>query len=184
MSIKYRKLLAVLLALALVFPALTAAAPVEAAAVSEDELDQLKAERDALVKQRQQQQAVVNDLKQQQAGVLAVKQALDERNMYTLWQIQLTEQEIALYDDMIADKSIEVDEAKALELEQLDKYRSRVRAMEENGSYDFIAYLLNTSDLGELLTAVDDIGEIMESDRNLEDAYIEARQHTEAVVAE
>ena len=45
----------VLLALALVFPALTAAAPVEAAAVSEDELDQLKAERDALVKQRQQQ---------------------------------------------------------------------------------------------------------------------------------
>ena len=184
MSIKYRKLLAVLLALALVFPALTAAAPVEAAAVSEDELDQLKAERDALVKQRQQQQAVVNDLKQQQAGVLAVKQALDERNMYTLWQIQLTEQEIALYDDMIADKSIEVDEAKALELEQLDKYRSRVRAMEENGSYDFIAYLLNTSDLGELLTAVDDIGEIMESDRNLEDAYIEARQNTEAVVAE
>lgn len=184
MSIKYRKLLAVLLALTLVFPALTAAAPVEAAAVSEDELDQLKAERDALVKQRQQQQAVVNDLKQQQAGVLAVKQALDERNMYTLWQIQLTEQEIALYDDMIADKSIEVDEAKALELEQLDKYRSRVRAMEENGSYDFIAYLLNTSDLGELLTAVDDIGEIMESDRNLEDAYIEARQNTEAVVAE
>lgn len=184
MSIKYRKLLAVLLVLALVFPALTAASPVEAAAVSEDELDQLKAERDALVKQRQQQQAVVNDLKQQQAGVLAVKQALDERNMYTLWQIQLTEQEIALYDDMIADKSIEVDEAKALELEQLDKYRSRVRAMEENGSYDFIAYLLNTSDLGELLTAVDDIGEIMESDRNLEDAYIEARQNTEAVVAE
>lgn len=179
-----RKLLAALLACALLLPALPAAAPVAACAVSEDELDQLKAERDALVQQRQRQQAVVNELKTQQAGVLAVKQALDERNVYTQWQINLTQQEIELYDDMIADKSIEVDEAKKLEDEQLAKYRARVRAMEENGSYSFIAYLLNTSDLGELLSAADDIGEIMESDRKLEEAYIAARENTEAVVDE
>ena len=184
MSHRYKKLLTVFLALALMLPVMPAAVPVSASAASQEELDELKAERDALVKQRQQQQAVVNELKQQQASVLAVKQALDERNMYTQWQIELTQQEISLYDDMIADKSLEVVEAKALEDEQLEKYRSRVRAMEENGSYNFVAFLLNTSDLGELLTAVDDIGEIMESDRQLEDAYIEARENTEAVVAE
>ena len=153
-------------------------------AVSEEELEILKNERDALVKQRQQQQGIVDYLRQQQAGVLMLKAALDERNMYTMLQIQLNNDEIALYDEMIKDKSIEVDEAKALEDEQLEMYRSRVRAMEENGNYSFIALLLNTSDLGEFLSAVDDIGEIMTSDKKLEDAYIEAREHTEAVRAE
>lgn len=179
MSNIYKRLLSAGLALVLVF-----AAGASAFAASEAELDELKAERDALVKQRQQQQAVVNDLRAQQASVLALKQALDERNVYTQWQIELTKQEIALYDDMIADKNIEVAEAKTLETEQLERYRTRVRAMEENGSTDFLAYLFNASDLGELLTAVDDIGEIMESDRALEEAYIAARENTEAVVAE
>ena len=184
MSIRYKKLLSVLLAAALMLPVLSTAVPVEASAVSQEELDQLKSERDALVRQRQEQQAVVNELKNQQASVLAVKQALDERNMYTQWQIQLTQQEIELYDGMIADKSIEVDEAKTLEAQQLDKYRTRVRAMEENGNASYVEYLLNASTLAEFLTAVDDIGEIMQSDRALEDAYIEARENTEAVVAE
>lgn len=184
MSIRYKRLLSVLLAAALMLPVLSTAVPVEASAVSQEELDQLKSERDALVRQRQEQQAVVNELKNQQASVLAVKQALDERNMYTQWQIQLTQQEIELYDGMIADKSIEVDEAKTLEAQQLDKYRTRVRAMEENGNASYVEYLLNASTLAEFLTAVDDIGEIMQSDRALEDAYIEARENTEAVVAE
>lgn len=179
MSKIYKRLLSAVLALVLVF---TVAA--SAYAASEAELDELKAERDALVKQRQQQQSVVNDLRAQQASVLALKQALDERNVYTQWQIELTKQEIALYDDMIADKNIEVAEAKTLELDQLERYRARVRAMEENGTTSFLAYLFNASDLGELLTVVDDIGEIMESDRALEEAYIAARENTEAVVAE
>lgn len=184
MSLRKRKLLCTLLALALMLPVLVHAAEPTAYAVSEEELDELKAERDALVKQRQEQQAVVNTLREQQASVLAVKQALDERNMYTQWQIDLTQQEIDLYDDMIADKSIEVDEAKELENEQLDRYRARVRAMEENGNTSLLAYLFSASTIGEFLTAVDDVGEIMENDRELEDAYIEARENTEAVVAE
>ncbi len=153
-------------------------------AASEEELDQLKKERDALVKQRQEQQAVVDYLKQQQADVIILKTALDERNTYTTMQIQLNNDEIALYDQMIEDKSIEVNEAKELEDKQLELYRSRVRAMEEDGNYTFIALLLNTSDVGEFLTAMDDIGEIMLSDKTLEDAYIAAREHTEAVRAE
>lgn len=173
----FSAILALLLSIALIFP-------LEALAVSEEELDQLKSERDALVKQRQAQQAVVNDLRNQQAGVLELKQALDERNTYTLWQIQLTQQEIELYNHMIAEKNMEVEEALELELEQLDKYRSRVRAMEENGNLGFLALLLNSSNLGEFLTSADDIGEIMESDRALEDAYIAARENTEAVRAE
>lgn len=179
-----RKTLSFILALMLSFGLLLDCAAVQAQAVSEEELEQLKSERDALVLQRQQQQAVVQQLRDQQAGVLEIKQALDERNTYTLWQIQLTQQEIELYNHMIAEKNMEVEEALRLEQEQLERYQSRVRAMEENGNMNFVAFLLDSSDLGDFLTAVDDIGEIMESDRQLEDAYIEARENTEAVRAE
>jgi len=158
--------------------------PIGAQAVSEEELDALKAERDTLVRQRQTQQKLVNELRQQQAGVLEVKQALDERNTFTIWQLELTRQEIELYNHMIAEKNMEVEEALRLETEQLDRYRTRVRAMEENGNTGFLDLILNTSDLGEFLTAMDDMGEIMESDRALEDAYIAARMNTEKVRAE
>lgn len=180
MFYRKRRLLSLILILALIICAL----PVSASAVSEEELDQLKAERDAMVRQRQEQQAVVNSLVEQQASVLTVKAALDERNQYTIWQIQLTEEEIALYDAMIADKNEEVEAARALELEQLSRYRSRVRAMEENGNIGLFGMLFSSSSMSDLLTAADDIGEIMESDRELEDAYIEARENTEAVRAE
>lgn len=180
MFYRKRRLLSLILTLALIVCAL----PVSASAVSEEELDQLKAERDAMVRQRQEQQAVVNSLVEQQASVLTVKAALDERNQYTIWQIQLTEEEIALYDAMIADKNEEVEAARALELEQLSRYRSRVRAMEENGNIGLFGMIFSSSSMSDLLTAADDIGEIMESDRELEDAYIEARENTEAVRAE
>lgn len=158
--------------------------PCQVFAASEEELAALKTERDALVRQRQTQQKLVNELRQQQAGVLEVKQALDERNTFTIWQLELTRQEIELYNHMIAEKNMEVEEALRLETEQLDRYRTRVRAMEENGNTGFLDLILNTSDLGEFLTAMDDMGEIMESDRALEDAYIEARMNTEKVRAE
>jgi hypothetical protein len=57
-------------------------------------------------------------------------------------------------------------------------------ALEENVNADFLAMLLNSNSLGEFLTAIDDIGEIMESDKLLEDAYIAARENTERVKAD
>lgn len=163
---------------------LLSVAPVSSHAVTQDEIDALKSQRDEITAQRQEKQAVVDQLEGEHATVLERKLAMDERNMYTIEQIQLNAQEIALYDEMIADKHKELEQARALEQAQLERYRERVRAMEENGNYGFLAMVLNTTDLGELLTAMDDIGEIMESDRELEDEYIAARENTEQVKAE
>ena len=163
---------------------LMAAMPVQAFAVTQEEVDAVRARRDELSAQREAKQAVVDELEAEQAGVLERKQAMDERNVYTLEQLQLNSEEIALYDDMIAEKEEEVEAAKALEEEQLARYRIRVRAMEENGGYGLLTLVLNTSSLGEFFTALDDMGRIMTSDRELEEAYIAARQNTEQVKAE
>ena len=181
---KTKSLLALILSVVTVLSLVLGALPTRAYAVTQSEIDALKKERDKIAGQKAAQQAIVDELEAQHADVLERKLALDERNAFTLEQMELNEQEIALYDQMIEEKAREVDDARALEEQQLERYRTRVRAMEENGNYGFLALVLNAGSLGELLTAMDDIGEIMESDRRLEDEYIAAREHTEEVKAE
>ena len=173
-----------LLSLALCLCLLIGVFPLCAAAVTQDDIDALRAQRDAIQARRMEKQAVVDQLEAEQAGVMQQKRALDERNLYTFQQIQLNDEEIALYDEMIAEKEDELLGAQKLEQEQLDRYRARVRAMEENGTLNYLAMILKANNLGELLSAIDDIGEIMQSDRKLEDAYIRARENTEEVKTE
>ena len=173
-------LLAVLMSVSLAFAVL----PAPAYAVTQAEIDELERKKEALEAKVEEKQAVADELEAKQASVLEQKQALDERNDFLYEQLSINAEQIALYDQLIAQKALEVDEAKAKELEQLERYRTRVRAMEENGRADFLAMLLNANSLGEFLTAIDDIGEIMESDKLLEDAYIAARENTERVKAD
>lgn len=184
MKKKKRTFIVALMTFVMVFSLALGALPIQARAVTQSEIDALKEERDKIAQQKAAQQAIVDDLEAQHASVLERKLAMDERNAYTLEQMELNKQEIALYDQMIEEKAQEVVEAKRLEDEQLERYRTRVRSMEENGNYGFLALILKATDLGEFLTAIDDIGEIMESDRQLEDEYIAAREHTEQVKAD
>ena len=172
--------IAALLAFVLAFGTL----PAPAFAVTQAEIDELERKKEALEEKVEEKQAVVDELEEKQASVLEQKKALDERNDYLYEQLNINAEQIALYNELIAQKAREVDAARAKELEQLERYRKRVRAMEENGRADFLAMLLNANSLGEFLTAIDDIGEIMESDKMLEDAYIAARENTERVKAD
>ena len=178
-----KRILALSLALAAVFCAFMQFAPVRSYAVTTDEIEALKKERDAISAQRAEKQAVVDKLEEEQAGILERKNALDQRNELTRQQIELNEQQIKLYDAMIEEEAVKLEEATALEEEQLERYRSRVRAMEENGSYNILSLILKSDNLAQLLTSIDDISEIMESDRELEDEYIAAREHREEVKA-
>lgn len=158
--------------------------PTMALADTQEEIDALRAERLAIAEEHDRKQAIVDELETEKAGVLERKQAMDERNELTRREIESIDKEINLYDDLIRAEAEKLEEALALEEEQLERYRTRVRAMEENGKPDFLALILKSSNLGELLTAIDDASRIMQNDRELEDAYIAARQHTEEVKAE
>lgn len=181
---KIRAAVALCLSVLLMGTAVSEAFPVPAYAVTQSQIDELKAQRNVIRAQRQEKQAIVEALEAEKADVVAQKQAMDERNMYTLQQIQLNNQEIELYDEMIAEKAAELEEAQRLENEQLERYRTRVRAMEENGGYNILAIISKSDSFSDMLTAMDDVGEIMESDRQLEDAYIAARENTESVKAD
>lgn len=181
---KIRAAMALCLSVLIMGTVVSEAIPVPAYAVTQSQIDELKEQRNVIRAQRQEKQAIVEALEAEKADVVAQKQAMDERNMYTLQQIQLNNQEIELYDEMIAEKAAELEEAQRLENEQLERYRARVRAMEENGGYNILAIISKSDSFSDMLTAMDDVGEIMESDRQLEDAYIAARENTESVKAD
>ena len=157
---------------------------IEASAVTQAEIDELEEKKEEIKEKKKAQQAIVDALEGEHADFLELKKALDDRNAFTLEQMDLNQQQIDLYAAIIYEKSLEVEAARAVEQEQMEKYRTRIRAMEENGNYNILAIFLNASSLGELLTVMDDMGEIMDSDKKLEDDYILAREKVESVMAE
>ncbi len=172
------------LCLALTLYLLAGFAPVSAFAVTQDEIDRLQEQKDQLQSQRDRKQAELDRLETEHAEADQRKQAMDERNLVVLQQLQLNSEQMRLYDEIIADKAGELEAAEEQEREQLRRTRARVRAMEEDGDLGFLALVLQTSTLGELFTALDDVGEIMQSDRELGEKYMAARAYTQQVLAD
>lgn len=181
---KVISVIAVLLAVLMLASLVISVIPVSAYAVTQDEIAALQAEKKAISGRVSDCKERLETLKQQQANVLEQKAAVMEQNKLTQEQIDLAQAQIDMYSDMIAEKGEEVEEARTREERQLQKYRTRVRAMEENGGYNILAVVFNSSNLSQLMSGVDDMGEIMESDRALEDQYIAAREETEEIKAE
>ncbi len=173
---KVISVIAVVLAALMVMSLMVSIIPVSAYAVTEDEVAAIQAQKKEISGRVKDCKERLDALKQQQANVLEQRAALMEQNKLTQEQIDLVQEQIDIYNDMIADKAAEVEDAKTREDRQLQKYRTRVRAMEENGGYNILAVVLQSDNFSELLTAVDDMGEIMNSDRALEDQYIAARE--------
>ena len=170
-------LLAALMVLSLVFSVI----PMTAYA---DELDDLQAQKNDLSSQVKECQERLELLREQQSNVLEQKAALDEQNKLANEQLELVAQEIEAYNKLIEEKAAEVEAARTKEERQLALYQSRVRAMEESGGFNILSIIVNSENFAELLTAMDDMSEIMASDRELQEEYVAAREETEAIKAE
>ena len=147
-------------------------------------LSTLQEARNAISSQISDVNAKLKTLREEESAVIDQKMALEERNACALQELDIIGKELELYNKMIEQKAQELEAAKSKEAKQLEKYRTRVRAMEENGGYNILSLILNSDSYSELLAAIDDFGDIMESDRILAERYEEARLETEAVKQE
>lgn len=184
MNMKKKKaasVIALILAVLMLASLLLSVLPVSAYA---EELDELKAQRSALASEVQACQDRIDGLKQQQANALEQQAALNEQNRLAGEELKLIEQQIEGYNKLIEEKAQEVEKAKNKEADQLERYRTRVRAMEESGGFNILSLIMQSDNFGELITAIDDMGEIMSSDRELQEQYVEAREETEMIKAE
>ncbi len=157
---------------------------VSAFAVTQSEIDALKTQKSQLSSQKSSLQSTINALQSQQSDQIALKNALDEKNAITVKQILNLNEQIELHTQLIEQKTEEVDAAQKVADEQLEKYKVRVRAMEESGRYSYIEVLFGASSIGEFLSLIDDIGDIMRSDKELENAYRQSVEDLKTVKAE
>ena len=158
--------------------------PTKAFAVTQSEIDELKQQKAALSEQTASYESTISSLKGKKNAKIELKTALDSKLALTNQQIMNLEEQIKLHDALIERKTKEVDEAQKVADEQLEKYKKRVRAMEESGRYNYLEVLFGANSIGEFLSLIDDIGDIMKSDKELEESYKQSVANLKEVKAE
>lgn len=102
---------------------------------------------------------------------------IDRQISLTQEQIENTKLQIQQYNLLIAEKQKEL-EASELELAEMnERYRTRLRAMEESGSVSYWAILFQASNFSDLLSRMNDIHEVAEADeRMIDEMALKAQQ--------
>ena len=157
-------------------------APVQA--VTQGEIDALKKQQNEIAARKNEKGAEIRELEDRQASVMEQKAALDEKNELTRQEIELINEQLALYEELIAEKEVELAAAREAEEAQLLAYRTHLRAMEERGVISYIEILFHAKSFADLLSRLDDIRDIMSADKRLEDECVAAREHVEQVKAD
>ena len=180
---KVVSILALIMALVMILSLFISVLPA-ALAADEDEIDELERQKEELTQKAEEARERVEALKGEKDTVLLQKTALEVEKKSAESAIAILDQQVSSYDSLIELKAQEVEDAKKVEEEQLLRYRARVRAMEEDGGFNILVILAESQSLGDFLAALDDAGDVMESDKALERQYREAREESERLVAE
>ncbi len=157
---------------------------VVAHAVSQSDIDALEAKKEEIGLRVEAAQKRLELLQDAQADVLELAATLNIELRSANEALTIVEEQIDSYDAIIEEKTQELGIAQTREQNQLNRYRTRVRAMEESDGYNILAILLQAGSLRDLLAAVDDYGDIMDSDKQLDREYRAAREELEEVKAD
>ena len=170
--------LAVIMMLSLVITVLPAHA------VDETDLERLAEKRAQLEEQLAEQEQVIQDLSDNQTLIVYRKASLDKQISLNRETIALIEEQIAVYQELIDRKEEELAAATAAETEQTALLRERIRSMEENGGYSYLAFIFDADSVPEILARAADVNDIMHYDRELEKSLQKSREDVETIKRE
>ena len=151
----------------LLLPALLAAEMLPAAALTWADIDDLKSDAEALAGQKKELQSKLDSLADDKSRALERKRLLDQQIANTGAQIQNVEAQIGDYEVLIAQTEAELLDAQQRERVQYELFCRRVREMEERGTVSYWAVLFKAASFTDLLSRLDIINEIMDSDQRV-----------------
>ena len=167
--------LAAVLALLLLLPMVTMILG-GAGAVTQSEIDALKAEQAASQARQDELEEQLADVEADQAEAQQRRQLLQAQLDAINNEIENIDKQIAYYDQEIAQKETEQAEAEANEEAQYELFCQRVRAMEEEGTVSYWSILFNSESFSELLDRLADIDAVMAYDNQVMDELIAIRE--------
>ena len=167
--------LAAVLALLLLLPMVTMILG-GAGAVTQSEIDALKAEQAASQARQDELEEQLADAEADQAEAQQRRQLLQAQLDAINNEIENIDKQIAYYDQEIAQKEAEQAEAEANEQAQYELFCQRVRAMEEEGTVSYWSILFNSESFSEMLDRLADIDAVMAYDNQVMDELIAIRE--------
>ncbi len=97
--------------------------------------------------------------------IVANKNLIDQQIFLLHEQVQNLNKQITAYSDLIADKQTELDEATANWKQLSDKYKERIRVMEEDGKLSYWSVLFKANSFSDFLDRLSMIEEIAAADQ-------------------
>jgi len=150
---------------------------VASARVTQTQINRLRAEKKEYERKKQDIQAKIDAIEFEHMAVLAQKDILDERIELTSFEIKNINETIDQYLLLIREKEYETFLAQSREANQLDRYKARVRYMEENGILSYLEIIFDSTSFSDFLARVDFVRDILYADQrmyeNLQAAKIE-----------
>lgn len=166
-----RSLVAVILAVLILGSLLTTALLTMVSAKSSSEIkkeiDALKKEAQKISDQGAALEKEIAENKSQTQTTINEKSAIDQRIQITEAEIRNANAQIQQYSLLIAEKQSELEAALQEQEEMNVRYRTRLRAMEENGKVSYWAILFRANSFSDLLDRIDQIHEIAEADQRM-----------------
>ena len=149
------------------------------ARVTQTQIDRLRAEKREYERQKRDIQAKIDTIEFEHLAVLAQKDILDQRVELTSFEINNINEIIEQYQLLIREKEYEIYLSQNREAEQLHKYRTRVRYMEENGILTYVEIIFDSTSLSDFLARVDFVRDILYADQKIYENLQTAREETE-----
>ena len=147
---------------------------VPASAVTQAEIDAMKEEANSLKQQQEEIQDQLDSLAADRENAMARKTLLEQQINATRAEISSIAAQISKYDELIAQKQTELDEAEAEEQAQYELFCERVRYMEEQGEVSYWSILFSSKDFADLLDQIEqDKAELETARQEQQDAKAE-----------
>ena len=167
-----RRAAVLLLALVMFLPLTGPGMVLETSAVTQAEIDALKGSAGKLAEQKKDIQAQLKAVQADKSNALKKKELLEDQIDLIRQEIANINEQIAMYDQLIAEKTAELEQAEADEKAQFDLFCRRMRHMEEQGETSYWSILFTSGDFSELLDNYMMIEEIIQYDNQVIDSLV------------
>ena len=156
-----------------------------ALAVTQADIDKLKNNASDLSQQKKELQSKISALSDDIANNMKKKELLDSEISVLSSEISNVESQISTYAELITQTEAELLDAQEREAAQYELFCKRVRAMEERGTISYWSVLFTADSFTDLLSRLDFIHEIMDSDQkviqDLQDLQAEIEEKKESL---
>ena len=151
----------------------------DASAVTQADIDKLKDELSGMNSEKSQLEKELKSIQNDKSAALAQKENIDKQINLLQSEIKGVESLISNYESLITQTEQEIRENEEEEARQYEKFCERVRSMEERGTVSYWSVLFDSASFSDLLSAMDFISEIMDSDQKVIDDLRALREQIE-----